>query len=333
MKETYLITGVAGFIGYHLATSLLSNGNVVIGIDNINDYYNVKLKEDRLILLSKYNDFVFCKIDLLEKQKFDNIFDQYKPNVVIHLAAQAGVRYSLNNPDAYIQNNIVGFFHVLELCKNHNVNHLYYASSSSVYGKTNCKPSYETDDTNRPISLYAATKKADELLAYTYHHLYGLSTTGLRFFSVYGPWGRPDMIYFNFINKFFDDEAITIYYIDQSDIEILRDFTYIDDVIQSIQLIMQNQEKHKDFEIYNIGNRAPIKLSSFIEIIEKCLSNKLGKIVEFKKNFEILSPCDVPTTFSDNKKLEQAIGFIPDTSAEKGIKLFVDWYCNYFKIT
>lgn len=333
--KTYFITGAAGFIGYYLSKKLLGQGCKVIGIDNLNDYYDVNLKHERLKQLEPFEKFSFIKGDISDKQLIDNLFAEYKPNIVVNLAAQAGVRYSIENPDVYIQSNIIGFYNILEACRFHPVDHLLYASSSSVYGANKKVPFEETDFVDNPVSLYASTKKSNELMAHTYSHLYQIPATGLRFFTVYGPMGRPDMAYFGFTNKFFEGEEIKIFNNGDFENDLYRDFTYVDDIVEGIERLLSNpsiEEGQVPHRIFNIGNSNPEKLMVFIETLEKCLSNTLGKKVEFKKKFEPIKPGDVPATFASTTLLEKAIKFKPETSIEEGLQQFVDWYCEYYKV-
>lgn len=330
-SKTYLITGSAGFIGFFLSKSLLKKGFTVIGIDNLNDYYDVKLKHSRLNILKEYKAFSFIKGDISDKELLFSVFENSKPNIVINLAAQAGVRYSIENPDIYIQSNIVGFFNVLEACRRYPVEHLLYASSSSVYGANKKVPFEETDFVDYPISLYAATKKSNELMAYTYSHLYGIPTTGLRFFTVYGPMGRPDMAYFSFTDKFFADLPIKIYNNGDFQNDLYRDFTYIDDIIEGILRLIDSVPKEKvPYKIYNIGNNSPEKLMVFIETLEICLSRAMKREVVFKKIFEPIKPGDVPATYASIELLNRQIGFKPVTSIETGLQKFADWYVKYY---
>ncbi|NUU99636.1 NAD-dependent epimerase [Marinitoga sp. 1154] len=331
--KTILITGAAGFIGYFLSKKLLDKGYNVIGIDNINDYYDVNLKYTRLKNLQKYENFVFIKEDISNKEKIIQIFENYKPEIVVNLAAQAGVRYSIENPDAYIISNIIGFFNILEACRCYPVEHLIYASSSSVYGANKKVPFEETDFVDNPVSLYAATKKSNELMAYTYSHLYKIPTTGLRFFTVYGPFGRPDMAYFSFTNKYFKGEPIRIFNNGDFKNDLYRDFTYIDDIVAGIEKLIDKPSDEKvPHQVFNIGNNKPIKLMTFIETLEKCLSNSLGKKVEFKKIFEPIKPGDVPATYASTEKLNKITGFKPTTTIEEGLQKFTDWYVEYYKL-
>lgn len=329
-SKVYLVTGAAGFIGFHVAKALLEQKATVIGVDNINDYYDVTLKYARLKQLEKYSRFTFIKLDISSSQDVMNLFNKYQPTIVIHLAAQAGVRYSIENPSAYIQSNIVGHFNVLEACRHYPVEHLLYASSSSVYGANTKVPFEETDSVDHPVSLYAATKKADELITDTYSHLYQIPATGLRFFTVYGPWGRPDMAYFDFTNKYFKGESIKVFNGGREQ-DLMRDFTYIDDIVEGIiQLIPHSPNNKPSHQVMNIGNNTPVKLNDFISILEKCLSQQLIKPVEFNKIIETMKPGDVPVTYASIDKLNSLTGFKPSTSLEKGLSFFVDWYVNYF---
>ena len=331
--KIYLITGAAGFIGYYLSKKLLSQGCKVIGVDNVNDYYDVNLKHERLTGLETFEDFTFIKGDLADKELVTKLFKEYKPNIVVNLAAQAGVRYSIENPDVYIQSNVVGFHNILEACRHYPVEHLLYASSSSVYGANKKVPFEETDSVDNPVSLYASTKKSNELMAHTYSHLYKIPASGLRFFTVYGPLGRPDMAYFGFTDKFFNGEEIRIFNNGDFDNDLYRDFTYVDDIVEGIERLIfspPSGEEKVAHEVYNIGNSNPEKLMVFIETLEKCLSNSLGRTIEFKKKFEAIKPGDVPATFASTVKLEKAVGFKPKTSIEEGLQKFTDWYCEYY---
>ena len=331
-SKTYLVTGAAGFIGFFLSKRLLEQGCRVIGLDNINDYYDVGLKHHRLDQLKPFEKFTFIRGDVSDKKTVADCFEACRPDIVVHLAAQAGVRYSMENPDAYIQSNIVGFFNILEGCRHYPVDHLVYASSSSVYGANRKVPFEETDFVDQPVSLYAATKKSDELMAYAYSHLYRIPATGLRFFTVYGPMGRPDMAYFTFTKMFFDGKPIKIYNNGEFENDLYRDFTYIDDVIGGIERIIPKPPvevvPHK---IFNIGNSRPEKLMSFIETLEGCLGRAAGREVVFKKVFEPIKPGDVPVTFASTRLLEEAVGFRPETTIEEGLQKFADWYVEYYK--
>ncbi|HHL3303801.1 TPA: NAD-dependent epimerase [Bacillus cereus] len=335
MKKV-LITGVAGFIGSHLSKRLLNEGYEVIGIDNINDYYDPKLKLDRLESIEK-SKFKFEKVALEDREKVNQIFTDYNPNIVVNLAAQAGVRYSLENPHAYIDANIVGFTNILEACRHNKVEQLIYASSSSVYGANTKLPFSVHDNIDHPISLYAATKKANELMAHTYSHLYGLPTVGLRFFTVYGPWGRPDMALFLFTKSIIEGKPIKVF----NNGEMMRDFTYVDDIIESITRLTKRQPEpnlewngndpdpgtsYAPYKVYNIGNNSPVKLMDFISAIEE----KLG--IEAKKDFLPLQAGDVPQTYADVQDLINDIGFKPETSIKNGVSNFIDWYLDYYNI-
>ena len=333
-SKTYLITGAAGFIGFFLSRKLLEQGCNVIGVDNINDYYDVKLKYARLEQLKPYETFTFIKGDISDKATITNIFEEYKPNIVVNLAAQAGVRYSIENPDVYIQSNIIGFYNILEACRHYPVDHLVYASSSSVYGANKKVPFEETDFVDNPVSLYASTKKSNELMAHTYSHLYNIPATGLRFFTVYGPMGRPDMAYFGFTDKYFAGESIKIFNNGDFENDLYRDFTFIDDIVEGIERLLSNpsvEEKAVPHKVFNIGNNNPEKLMAFIGALEKCLSNALGKEVEFDKVFEPIKPGDVPATYASTDLLQKAVGFKPETSIEEGLQKFVDWYVDYYQ--
>ena len=332
-NKTILITGAAGFIGYYLAKQLLEQkANIkIVGIDNINDYYDVSLKQKRLQTLSEYADFTFIKGDIANKDTVENLFKTYTPKIVVNLAAQAGVRYSITNPDAYIQSNLIGFFNILECCRHFPVEHLVFASSSSVYG-SNKKVPYSTDDkVDNPVSLYAATKKSDELMAHAYSKLYNIPATGLRFFTVYGPLGRPDMAYFGFTNKMVKGETIQVF----NNGDLFRDFTYIDDIVTGIVKIMQKTpdltEDAAAYKIYNIGNNKPENLLTFIEILEKALL-KEGIITEpAKKEFLPMQPGDVYQTYADVSELQKDFGFKPSTSLTTGLTNFAKWYKEFYK--
>ncbi|ANU22489.1 SDR family NAD(P)-dependent oxidoreductase [Planococcus donghaensis] len=335
-SKVYFITGAAGFIGYYLSKRLLESGCKVVGIDNLNEYYDIKLKYDRLHQLESNENFDFIKGDISDKELVSSLFEQYKPNIIVNLAAQAGVRYSIENPDVYIQSNVIGFYNILEACRHYPVDHLLYASSSSVYGANKKVPFEETDFVDNPVSLYASTKKSNELMAHTYSHLYKIPASGLRFFTVYGPMGRPDMAYFGFTNKLFADEEIKIFNNGDFENDLYRDFTYIDDIVEGIQRLLSNppgETGEVPHKIFNIGNSKPEKLMVFIESLEKCLSNSLGRTIEFRKKFEPIKPGDVPATYASTKLLEQAIDFKPKTSIEEGLQKFTDWYCEYYRRT
>ena len=334
-NKTYLITGAAGFIGYFLSKKLLEQGCTVIGIDNVNDYYDVKLKHTRLEQLEPYEKFTFLKVDISNKEALTDVFKEYTPNIVVNLAAQAGVRYSIENPDVYMQSNVIGFYNILEACRHYPVDHLIYASSSSVYGANKKVPFEETDFVDHPVSLYASTKKSNELMAHTYSHLYNIPATGLRFFTVYGPLGRPDMAYFGFANKYFADEPIQIYNNGDFERDLYRDFTYIDDIVEGIERLLPNPsvgENNVPHKVFNIGNNNPEKLMVFIETLEKCLSNALGREVLFEKIFEPIKPGDVPATYASTDLLQQAVEFKPETSIEEGLQKFSNWYVSYYNV-
>ena len=340
-NKIIFITGVAGFIGSNLAHKLLeeSNNIQIIGLDNLNEYYDVKIKESRLERLQKYNNFIFIKGNLADKELINKIFEEYKPEIVVNLAAQAGVRYSITNPDAYIESNIIGFYNILEGCRNYPVEHLVYASSSSVYG-SNKKVPYSTDDkVDNPVSLYAATKKSNELLAHSYSKLYNIPSTGLRFFTVYGPAGRPDMAYFGFTNKLINGEKIQIFNYGNCK----RDFTYIDDIVEGIIRVMKKAPEKKNGEdglpippyaVYNIGNSNPENLLDFVTILQEELvrAGVLPEDYDFEAHKELVSmqPGDVPITYADTTPLEKDFGFKPNTSLREGLKKFAEWYKNFY---
>ena len=323
-SKTYLITGGAGFIGFYLSKALLEKGAKVIGIDNLNDYYEVSLKEDRLEILKKFPEYQFVKGDISDKETVFQVFEKFVPQIVVNLAAQAGVRYSIDNPDAYIQSNIVGFFHILEACRHFPVEHLVFASSSSVYGGNKKVPFSSEDQVDKPVSLYAATKKSNELMAYAYSKLYGIPLTGLRFFTVYGPMGRPDMAYFKFAKKIMAGEPIQIY----NNGDMLRDFTYIDDIVTGVENILCNppetDENGAAYKIYNIGNNQPEKLMDYIAVLEKCLGR------EAKKEFLPMQPGDVYETYADVSELMKDYGFKPSTTIEEGLSRFAEWFLTYY---
>ena len=325
-SKKILVTGAAGFIGYHLSKKLLSQGVSVTGFDNINDYYDVNLKYARLKELEPYDNFNFIKGDLADKTAVGKLFAENKFDIVVNLAAQAGVRYSIDNPQAYMESNVIGFFNILEACRHNPVEHLLYASSSSVYGNQKKTPFSTDDDVSKPISLYAATKKSNELMAYTYSHLYSIPTTGLRFFTVYGPYGRPDMAYFSFTQKIVKGETIKIF----NNGDMYRDFTYVDDIVKGIENMLCNppeaDENGDRATVYNIGNNSPEKLMYFVETLEKAL----GKTAV--KEFLPMQPGDVYQTYADVTPLIEKFGFKPSTSIEEGIGKFVEWYKEYYKI-
>ncbi len=332
-----LVTGVAGFIGSAVASSLLQRGDEVIGIDNLNDYYDVKLKTDRLALLSGIKSFKFIKMDIADRKDSETLFREELPSRVIHLAAQAGVRYSIQNPHAYINSNLVGFTNILEACRHNKVEHLVYASSSSVYGANTQMPFSVHHNVDHPLSLYAATKKANELMAHTYSYLYRLPTTGLRFFTVYGPWGRPDMSLFLFTKKILAGEPIDVF----NNGNHSRDFTYIDDVVKGVirvtdRIASPNPDWNSDkpdpgtslapYRLYNIGNHQPVELMRFIEILEQCLGTKA------KKNFLPMQAGDVQATYANVDDLIRDVNFSPATPIDMGITRFVEWYRDYYKV-
>lgn len=335
-RDPVLVTGAAGFIGFHLALRLLRDGHRVVGLDNVNDYYDVNLKHARLEQLEAFPDFAFHRIDLEDRRAMESLFDLYAFQVVVHLAAQAGVRYSLVNPYAYVDGNLVGFTHILEGCRHRGVKHLVFASSSSVYGANTRMPFSVHHNVDHPVSLYAATKKANELMAHAYAHLFRLPCTGLRFFTVYGPWGRPDMALFLFTRAMLAGEPIQVF----NHGRMKRDFTYIDDIIEGVVRVMGRPPEpdpgwtgdHPDpgtsnapYRIYNIGNNQPVELMEFIETLEDCLGTKAHK--------ELLpmQPGDVPATYADVDDLTRDFGFKPATSIREGIRRFVDWYRAYYK--
>ncbi|HFE32621.1 MAG TPA: NAD-dependent epimerase [Gammaproteobacteria bacterium] len=332
-----LITGSAGFIGSQLALRLLDRGDEVIGIDNLNDYYDVSLKEARLARISSHSNFTEARIGIEDRPAMEALFAEHKPNRVINLAAQAGVRYSLENPHSYVESNIVGFMNILEGCRHNGVEHLVYASSSSVYGANTHMPFSIHNNVDHPLSMYAATKKANELMAHTYSHLYGLPTTGLRFFTVYGPWGRPDMALFLFTRKILAGEPIDVFNYGKH----RRDFTYIDDIVEGVirtldKVAEPNPDwngKHPDpgtsnapYRLYNIGNNQPVELMHYIKVLEDCLGKKA------EMNMLPLQPGDVPDTYADVEDLVKDVGYKPATSVEDGVARFVEWYRDYYKV-
>ncbi|MET3698269.1 UDP-glucuronate 4-epimerase [Bacillus oleivorans] len=329
--KTILITGSAGFIGYHLAQRLLLEGYIIIGIDDFNNYYDVRLKEARLDRLKGHHNFSFERVSIEDRAAISRVFSQHSIDIVVHLAAQAGVRYSLENPHAYIDSNVVGFMNILECCRKQEIEHLLFASSSSVYGANKKTPFSTEDRVDHPVSLYAATKRANELMAHTYSHLYRLPTTGLRFFTVYGPWGRPDMSYFKFTKAIFGEEPIQIFNYGK----MKRDFTYIDDIVEGIVRLLYKKPdpiqssdllSQAPYKIYNLGNNQPVELLTFISVIEE----KIGK--KAIKEFLPMQAGDVPVTFADVDDLMIDVGFKPKTSIEKGLGKFIDWYRNFYNV-
>ena len=327
-----LVTGAAGFIGYHVCTRLLARGDDVVGIDNMNDYYDVRIKEARLANLESSANFTFKRVNVADLPALTDIFTSHSPEIVIHLAAQAGVRYSLTNPHVYAQSNLVGFVNILEVCRHHEVTHLVYASSSSVYGANTKMPFSVRDNVDNPVSLYAATKKSNELMAHAYSHLFGLPTTGLRFFTVYGPWGRPDMALFLFTKAILENRPIDVF----NHGNMRRDFTYIDDIVEGVVRVADRipapaSREHPGissapYRVYNIGNSDPVSLMDMIGILEKAL----GRVAQ--KNLLPMQPGDVAATFADVEELERDTGFRPKTSLEDGLLAFVQWYRAYFKV-
>jgi UDP-glucuronate 4-epimerase len=332
-----LVTGAAGFIGFHVSQKLLARGDRIIGIDNLNDYYDVNLKKARLAQLQENSAFSFYKLDLADREGMTQLFAEHQFDGVVHLAAQAGVRYSIKNPHAYVDSNLVGFVNVLEGCRHSGVKHLVFASSSSVYGANTKIPFSVHDNVDHPISLYAASKKANELMAHTYSYLYGLPTTGLRFFTVYGPWGRPDMALFLFTKAILERRSIDVFNYGN----MQRDFTYIDDIVEGVVRVLDKIPKPNYFDsestpepgkskapskIYNIGNNQPVELMYFIEVLENCLE------IKAEKNMLPLQPGDVPVTYADVDDLVRDVGFRPNTPIEVGIQRFVSWYNSYYNI-
>ena len=342
-NKTVLVTGAAGFIGANLAKRLLNEFATVkvIGIDSITDYYDVRLKQERLDELSRYGErFVFVKDSIANKVAIEDIFSAYQPQVVVNLAAQAGVRYSITNPDAYIESNLIGFYNILEACRHHSVEHLVYASSSSVYG-SNKKVPYSTDDkVDNPVSLYAATKKSNELMAHAYSKLYNIPSTGLRFFTVYGPCGRPDMAYFGFTNKLLKGDTIQIFNYGNCK----RDFTFVDDIVEGVVRIMQHAPEKQNgedglpippYKVYNIGNSSPENLLDFVQILQEELirAGVLPSDYDFEAHKQLvpMQPGDVPVTFADTTPLEEDFGFRPHTSLREGLRKFAEWYKVFYK--
>jgi UDP-glucuronate 4-epimerase len=331
-----LLTGAAGFIGFHLGRRLLDQGYRVVGLDNINDYYDVRLKEARLEQLNRRKGFQFARLDLADRHGIERLFAENGFKHVVHLAAQAGVRYSLVNPHAYTESNITGFLNILESCRHGQVEHLLYASSSSVYGGNTRMPFSVRDTVDHPVSLYAATKKANELMAHTYAHLFGIPCTGLRFFTVYGPWGRPDMALFHFTKAIIEGRPIDVY----NNGDMKRDFTYVDDIVEGMVRLLGRPPKPDPswsretpdpgssaapYRIYNIGNNAPVDLLRFIDVLEEALGKKA------EKRFLPMQPGDVPNTYADVDDLARDVGFRPETSIEEGVGRFVDWYRDFYR--
>jgi len=332
-----LVTGTAGFIGHTLALRLLARGDKVIGVDNLNDYYDVRLKEARLDQLTQHQNFTDVRVSLEDREALDTVFRNHKPSRVVNLAAQAGVRYSLTHPHAYVDSNVVGFLNILENCRNLQVEHLVYASSSSVYGANTHMPFSTHDNVDHPVSLYAASKKANELMAHTYSHLYRIPTTGLRFFTVYGPWGRPDMALFIFTRNILAGKPIDVFNFG----ECRRDFTYIDDIVEGVVRVIDRAPQPNaswdgarpdpasslaPYRLYNIGNNQPVKLTKFIELLETALGKKA------EKNLLPLQPGDVPATYADIDDLMTDVGFRPAMPIEEGIRRFVAWYRKYYHV-
>lgn len=333
-----LLTGAAGFIGFHVSQRLLARGDEVVGIDNINDYYDPSLKEARLRLLREHERFSFQRMDVADREAMERCFAEVRPARVVHLAAQAGVRYSLTNPHAYTHSNITGFLNILEGCRAIGTEHLVYASSSSVYGANTRQPFSEHDNVDHPYSLYAATKKANELMAHTYAHLYGIASTGLRFFTVYGPWGRPDMALFRFTHGILTGEPIEVY----NHGRMIRDFTYIDDIAEGVVRVVDRiaapdvewdpsqpdpARSRAPYRIFNIGNNKPVQLLEYIHVLEEALGRKA------KMELLPMQPGDVPSTMADVSELEAAVGFRPATSVREGIANFVRWYREYYRVS
>lgn len=341
MEKTIFITGSSGFIGSNLARRILTteSGAKVIGLDNMNDYYDVRIKEARLAELQKFENYTFIKGNLADKALINSIFEQYHPDIVVNLGAQAGVRYSITNPDAYIESNMIGFYNILEACRHYPVEHLVYASSSSVYG-SNKKVPYSTDDkVDNPVSLYAATKKSNELMAHAYSKLYNIPSTGLRFFTVYGPAGRPDMAYFGFTNKLVNGETIKIFNYGNCK----RDFTYVDDIVEGVVRVMKKAPEKKNGEdglpippyaVYNIGNSNPENLLDFVQILSEELvrAGVLPADYDFEAHKELvpMQPGDVPVTFADTEPLERDFGFKPHTPLREGLRKFAEWYKEFY---
>ena len=334
---TILVTGAAGFIGYHVARCLLDRGDAVVGLDNLNDYYNVSLKHARLARLQSHAAFRFAKLDLADREGVAGLFAAERPQRIVHLAAQAGVRYSLQNPHAYLDSNLAGFINILEGCRHNGVEHLVYASSSSVYGGNTRMPFSEHDNIDHPVSLYAATKKANELMAHTYSHLFRLPATGLRFFTVYGPWGRPDMALFLFTGAILEGRPIDVF----NHGNMVRDFTYIDDIVEGVIRVLDRPAEpdptfdparpdpgtsNAPYRVFNIGNSQPTPLNDYIEALEEALGKKA------QRNLLPMQPGDVPATSADTTELDRWVGFKPSTPVKEGVRRFVEWYREYYKV-
>ncbi len=321
MKKSVLITGSSGFIGFHLSKKLLKLGYIIIGLDNCNDYYDVSLKNERLKILNKYDGFTFIKGDVKDYAFLLNVFKINDINYIIHLAGQAGVRHSIVNPKLYIENNLNGFWNILDISRRFQIKHFVYASSSSIYGGISKTPHSIDQKTDKPLSLYAATKKSNELIAHSYSNIYGIKTTGLRFFTVYGPWGRPDMAYYNFTKSIIENKTIDVFNFG----ELKRDFTYIDDIVDGILKVL-NRESSEQYKIYNIGNSSPVILLDFIKILEIILNKKADlNFIEHQKG-------DVYETYADIGPMKQEFNYNPKTEIKEGLKSFVNWYKNYYKI-
>ena len=338
--KNILVTGAAGFIGAFLTKRLLERGDNVVGADNVNDYYDVRIKRARLEMLSKYDNFTFKEINIADKTAVDEIFEEYRPEIVVNLAAQAGVRYSIENPQVYIESNIIGFFNILEACRRYPVEHLVYASSSSVYGANKKVPFSTEDKVDNPVSLYAATKKSNELMAHCYSKLYNIPSTGLRFFTVYGPMGRPDMAYFGFTDKLRRGETIKIFNYGNCK----RDFTYVDDIVEGVMRVMAKPPAKKNGEdglplppyaVYNIGNSNPENLLEFVDILQQELirAGVLPSDYDFEAHKELvpMQPGDVPVTYADTSALERDFGYKPSTTLREGLRSFAEWYAGFYK--
>lgn len=333
--KNILVTGAAGFIGYHLSSLLCAQGHKVVGVDSINDYYDIRLKQGRLRELEPFENFVFVKLDISDREAVEQLFAEFKFDIVINLAAQAGVRYSIENPYQYTQSNVTGFINILEACRHNDIEHLIYASSSSVYGANSKVPFSPDDQTDHPVSLYAATKKANEVMAHSYASLYNIPVTGLRFFTVYGPWGRPDMAYFLFVDAIVNDRPIKLF----NNGDMMRDFTYVDDIVKSISLLLdkapkpdpekkgtflKSSESYAPYRVYNIGNNSPVNVKDFLSIIEELVGKKAK--IENKP----MQPGDVYKTYADIDSLVAVTGHTPEIDIRTGLGHFVDWYLSYY---